>query len=95
MTDVIEALRGQVDANWKRFGTCLRCDITLMNTIAADNKRSTDCLLDLVTKWMSHYEGTGQLPRTWQTVVHAVKGSECQKLAEELAMKYGVTLTQQ
>ena len=29
---------------------------------------SADCMLDLVIKWASNQEGTGTLPRTWQTV---------------------------
>ena len=95
MTDVIEALKHQVDAMWRHFGTFLRFDPALMDTIGADNRGSADCMLDLVTKWVSCHDGTGQRPRTWQTVVDAVKGLGRRKLAEELAKKYGVTLTQQ
>lgn len=93
MTEVIGALKQQVDAKWRHFGTFLRVDAALMNTIATDNKESTNCMLELVTKWVNGHDGTGQLPRTWQTVVNAVKGSGCGKLAEELAVKNGVTLT--
>lgn len=95
MTDVIEALRHEVDANWRHFGTFLHFEPTLMNTIERDHRGSTDCMLDLVTKWVIHHDGTGELPRTWQTVVKAVKNSGHGKLAEELAKKYGVTLTLQ
>ena len=95
MTEVIEALRQQVDAKWRHFGTFLHFEPALMDTIETDNKGSTDCMLDLVTKWVTHCDGTGRLPRTWETVVKAVKGSGRGKLAEELAEKYGVTLTQQ
>lgn len=93
MTEVIEALRQQVDARWRHFGTFLHFDPTLMDTIDKDNKGSTDCMLDLVTRWVSEDEGTGQLPRTWQTVVNAVKGSGRGKLAEELAKVHRVALT--
>ena len=95
MTDVIQALQHQVDARWRHFGTFLRFDPALMDTIDVDKKGSADCMLELVTMWVSFHDGTGQLPRTWQTVVDAVKGSGRGKLAEELAVKYGVTLTQQ
>lgn len=86
---MIEALKKQVDGDWKHFGSCLRFDSTLINTIEADNRRSTDCMLALVTKWVNEEEGTGELPRTWQTVVEAVKSSGPTKLAKELARKYG------
>ena len=94
MTDVIEALEHQVDTRWRHFGTFLRFEPSLMDIIDSNNNKSvTDCMLDLVTKWVEHYEGTGGLPRTWQTVLKAVKNSGCGLLADELAMKYGVTLT--
>ena len=63
-----------------------------METIDRDSKRSTDCMLDLVTRWFSEEEGTGDLPRTWETVVKAVKFSGRKKLAEELARKFEVTI---
>ena len=51
-------------------------------------------MLDLLTKWVSEdEEGTGDLPRTWQTVVKAVKGSGRMQLARELAKKYGVNIS--
>ena len=60
-----------------------------MNIIETDNRgRSTDCMSDLVTRWLRQDEGTGQLPRTWETVVKAVKCSVHGKLAEELARKF-------
>ena len=87
MTDVIEALGNQVDAHWNRFGSHLRFDSTLMGMIKANNRECADCMLDLVTKWVSRDEGTGDLPRTWETVVKAVKASGHKQLAEELAKK--------
>ena len=62
-----------------------------MDIIETDNRgRSTDCMLNLVTQWLREDEGTGQLPRTWETVVDAVKdsGAEHARLARELAKKY-------
>ena len=94
MTDVLEALGQEVNAKWRHFGTFLRFEPSLMDTIEKDNNKSvTDCMLDLVTKWVGQYEGSGGLPRTWQTVVEAVRKSGCGVLAEELAKKYGVNLT--
>ena len=93
MTEVTEALGNQVDAKWRHFGSCLRFDSTLIDTIETDNRGSTGCMLDLVTKWVNEDEGTGDLPRTWQTVVQAVKSSGRMQLANELAKKYRVTLT--
>lgn len=92
MTDVTAALRHQVDAKWKHFGSYLRFDPTLIETIDKNSKECADCMLDLVTKWVSKDDGTGDLPRTWQTVVMAVKYSERAQLARDLAKKYGVIM---
>ena len=92
MTDVLEALEQKVDSKWRHFGTFLRFEPSLMNTIQSDNSKSvTDCMLDLITKWVCRYEGSGDFPRTWQTVVEAVWNLGERKIAEELAKKYGVS----
>ena len=44
-------------------------------------------MLNLVTKWVSRDDDTGDLPRTWETVVKVVKASGHKQLAEELARK--------
>lgn len=92
---MVKALRHQVDAKWRHFGTFLYVESTLLDAIERDSRGSTDCMLDLVTKWVTHYDGTGDLPRTWQTVVDAVRDSGFRQLALELAEKHGITLTQQ
>ena len=92
MTDVLEVLGQKVDSKWRHFGTFLRFESTLLDTIENNNSKNvTDCMLDLVTKWVDVYEGSGNLPRTWQTVVEAVSKSGWGKLAEELAKTHGVS----
>ena len=95
MADITEALENQVDAHWNRFGNSLRCDPALMDMIQANKGECADCMLDLVTKWVRKDEGTGDLPRTWETVIKAVKASGHKQLAKELAGKFGVTITWQ
>ena len=73
--DITEALGNQVNADWRHFGNSLRFDSTLMDQIETDNRKSTDRMLDLVTKWVSRDDKTGDLPRTWETVIKAVKAS--------------------
>ena len=93
MTDVIEALEKEFDGKWKHFGTSLYFKSAVIDTIEADNRRSADCMLDLVTRWVSGEDRTGDLPRTWETVVKVVKASGHKQLAEKLAKKFGVTVT--
>ena len=65
-----------------------------MEAIRLDNNdKQADCMLDLLSKWTSNQAGTGTLPRTWQTVVEAVKKTGFSAIAEDLAHKHGVTLS--
>ena len=64
-----------------------------MEIISLNNRGNLEeCMLDLVGKWTSHQTGTGTLPRTWQTVVEAVKKTGDVALAQELALQHGVDL---
>ena len=93
--EVIDALKVDLDAQWKHFGTHLHVDPALMDSIGIDNSTVGDCMLQLVTKWLAHDNGTGDLPRTWKTVVQAVKKTGKGRLAVELAQQYGVKLSGQ
>ena len=87
--DIVEALNHQLDAQWRDFGTFLHVDYQVMQTITLHNRRVGDCMLELLEKWTSNQAGTGPLPRTWQTVVDAVKETGFRILAENLAHKHG------
>ena len=92
-TDIIEALDHQLDARWRHFGTFLRVDYQVMEAIETSKRGNpADCMLDLLGKWTSNQAGTGALPRTWQTVVDAVKKTGFGVIAENLALKHGVNL---
>ena len=94
-TDIIKALNHQLDAQWRLLGTFLRVDYQLMEAIRKGNGGNpADCMLDLLGKWTSNQAGTGTLPRTWQTVVDAVKETGFGAIAESLALKHGVNLSQ-
>ena len=94
-TDVIEALDHQLDAQWRHFGAFLRVNYQIMEAIKTGNGGNpADCMLDLLGKWTSNQAGTGTLPRTWKTVVEAVKKTGFGAIAEDLALKHGVNLPQ-
>lgn len=75
-----------MDPKWKHFGTYLYVDPFLLEDIGKNSQSNTgDCMLDLVTKWVTHHERTGDLPRTWQSVVEAVRHTPgCKELAKSL-----------
>ena len=87
--DIIVALNHQLDAKWRNFGTFLRVEYQLMNVIDGINcGRPEDCMLELLDRWTSKQDRTGTLPRTWQTVIDAVKKTGLGAFAESLALKY-------
>ena len=67
-----------------------------MDSIHEDKKSDVGaCMLQLVEKWLGHENGTGDLTRTWETVVQAVKKTGPGRLAEQLAQQYGVKPSRQ
>lgn len=91
--DILEALAQHLDARWKDFGVFLGVEHQFLATIERENGgKPRDCMLELVRRWIDNQKGTGSLPRTWQTVVKAVKDTGNGVLAENLADKHGVHL---
>ena len=66
-----------------------------MSGIERNRSNVTACMLQLVEKWLDHDDGTGTLPRTWKTVVQAVKDTGKGLLAQQLAEQHGVQLSGQ
>ena len=54
-----------------------------MDNIECDNSTEEDHMLQLVEKWLGQDHGTGGLPRTWPTVVQAVKDTGIGLLAQQ------------
>ena len=84
-TDVIKALNHQLDAQWREFGTFLYVEPAIMNEISLHKSNVAACMELLVEKWLYHENGTGDLPRTWKTVVQAVNDVGKRLLAQQLA----------
>ena len=93
LADVIEALNHDLDVQWREFGTFLHIERAILDSIDTNKSNVGDRMLQLVEKWLDHDNGTGDLPRTWKTVVQAVKNTGKGRLAEVLAQRYGVQLS--
>ena len=61
-----------------------------MDIIKMSESKAEDCFLSLVEKWLYHEDGTGDLPRTWETVIQAVEKSGKGNLTKKLRKKYGL-----
>ena len=86
--DVIRALTHQLDAEWRKFGTFLHVEPAIMDWIEKDRTNVGARMLQLVEDWVCHKDGTGDLPRTWMTVVQAVKDMGAGALAQQLTKQY-------
>ena len=89
---MIKALNHELDARWREFGTFLLIDPVVMDGISENKANVESRMLLLVEKWLYHDGKTGDLPRTWKTVVLAVKGTGKGLLAEQLADQHGVQI---
>ena len=86
----MEALNQRLDAQWRHFGTYLRVESAILGGIETDRSNEKDRMLQLVEKWLAHENGTGDLPRTWKTVVQAVEKTGNGLLAKQLAKRFEV-----
>ena len=95
LADVLVALNHALDVKWRQFGTYLCIKPVILDSIDADRFNVGERMLQLIEKWLGHDNGTGDLPRTWETVVQAVKKTGPGYLAEQMAQRYGVQLSGQ
>ena len=94
LADILRALEHKLDATWQEFGTFLGVEYQTVNAIEMEQRgKPRSCVLHLLGRWLLHQAGTGDLPRSWETVVAAVKEAGFRKLAEEVAERHRVTLT--
>lgn len=88
--DVLKALNNQLDADWREFGTYLYIKPAVMDGINREKSKVSSCMLLLVEKWLCREDGTGDLSRTWKSVVQAVKDTGKRFLAQQLEKRYRV-----
>ena len=74
-----------------KFGTFLYVERAVLERIRMNSSNVASCMLQLVEKWLNHENGTGDLPRTWETVVQAVRDTGHGLLANLLVQQYGVS----
>ena len=73
------------------FGTFLCVEYAVLKRIRMHSSDVASCMLQLVEQWLNHENGTGDLPRTWETVVQAVRDTGHGLLASLLVQQYGVS----
>ena len=64
----------KMDAKWEVFATHLRVERNVREGIHSECLGNvTRCFSEVTDRWLSGEEGTGDLPRTWDTVFNVLK----------------------
>ena len=98
LSDVYLALTTEdvVASNWKLFALCLKVEMDFIQLIEEACFESSGrsygqkilkkeaCLYNALEAWLSNKEGTGDLPRTWETIVTVLESCRISTLAESL-----------
>ena len=59
------------------FGVFLGIDTNVLDAVRKDNPVDLkECFVKLCSSWLNKKEGTGDKPRTWRTVIEAVRDCE-------------------
>ena len=86
--DLIDLVESQAYEKWKEFAIHLGVQQNIREEIAFDSQRvAKDNFIEVVYRWLSHEDGTGDNPRTWITVIRALRKIGCPVLLENLKRK--------
>ena len=69
-------------ACWERLATRLHFEGHEIKTIRADNQQCEDACRNMCIEWL---EGKGREPKTWQTLLTALKEADFGEVASDLA----------
>ena len=83
--DLLDLVESQTYEKWNEFAIHLGIQQNIREEIAIDSQRvAKDNFIEIVYRWLSHEDGTGDNPRTWVTVVKALREIGCPILPENL-----------
>ena len=72
---------------WLNIGVYLGMDVAILKDCKATESIDLKlCCLEMYEHWLQESKGTGEKPRTWSTVLSAVKASVGHNAAESIEM---------
>ena len=75
-------------AKWNAFAVYLGIEKHIRDEVSHNcHKVAKDCFIEVVGRWLSHEDGTGDNPRTWETVFSALQEMEFTLLVKEVTQK--------
>ena len=79
---------------WSEFSLYLGIEKHIRDEVSYKCLREAkDCFIEVVGRWLSREDGTGDNPRTWETVFSALRDMGQSHLVEEVKVKLFTTRT--
>ena len=83
--DLIRLIGLKTCVKWSEFSLYLGIKKHIRDEVSLNCHRvAKDCFIEVVGRWLSHEEGTGDNPRTWETVFSALRDMGQSHLVEEV-----------
>ena len=93
--ELVRLVGSQMCAKWNTFAVYLGIEKHIRNEVSYKCLREPrDCFIEVVGQWLSHEDGTGDNPRTWETVFSALREIGFTLLVKEVTQKLSKRLGQ-
>lgn len=84
MEQLYEHVVPAVDGKWRELGTYLGIDAHVIRAVHADQGKAEDGCMAVLSRWI---DGAGKQPKTWTTVLEAMRLSGFMESAKELEVQ--------
>ena len=85
---LVRLVGSQMCAKWNMFSLYLGVQKHVRDEVSHNSQRmAKGCFVEVVGRWLSNDDGTGDSPRTWETVCSALEDIGHAPLAEEVKQK--------
>ena len=94
--DLIRLIGLKTCVKWSELSLYLGIEKYIRDEVSHNCRRvAMDCFIEVVDRWLSHEDGTGDSPRTWKTVFSALCDMGQSHLVEEVeAELFATTATE-
>ena len=90
--DLVRLIGLKTCVKWSEFSLYLGIEKHVRDEVSHNCHRAAkDCFIEVVGRWLSHEDGTGDSPRTWETVFSALCDMGQSHLVEEAKAKLFTT----
>ena len=86
--ELVQLVGSQMCAKWNTFAVYLGLEEHISAELSHQCLREPkDCFIEVVGRWLSREDGTGDNPRTWETVFSALQEMRFTLLVKEVTQK--------